>query len=1658
LFASAIIKAIAIVLLAAMKNANLKIKKVALFICPFSLLIFNTFARAQPIIPAADGTGTVVTPSGNRYDINGGSLSGDGANLFHSFGQFGLNEGQIANFLTNSTIQNILARIAGGDASLINGLITVMGGNSNLFLINPAGIVFGPNASLNVPAAFTATTATGVGFGSNWFNAAGTNNFSALVGTPNGFYFGAGVPGSIVNAGNLAVTPGQNLALLGGTVVSTGQLSAAGGQITVAAVGGDRVLRISQPGHLLSLEIATGGNFGNSQQTLNPVSLPQLLTGTGQNQAAGVAVADDGSVRLVGSGLQVNSGDVAIAANLSGLPQLNAGSANLWAAGNLALAGARLQTTGDLSLLGRDAVRVRDSAQNPFLAQAGGNLYIQGDRTIDILTQNAIGGLSLPPQFQSGGNLSLVSNGVISGDSHFVSGGNFSIRNLSGMPGNLVSLFDPIISSEGDVFFGDYTGVSLKVEAKGSIIAEDITITGPDIALGRENVSGDPDIAILTRSPALILRAGVANLLNPVSNSLGEDSIFTSPLLSSNLISVENISVGGPVIFSAPGSITTRDINGGQISLESREAGVIAGGRLTSSSTINIQANDNIILTSDISRADINGSISLNTVRGNIVTGSIDTGTSGAIALRAFGNVNFGTLQGSNVDITSNSGAVGVLTDANTIVPNTTPVNITATENINLIAFRDLTVGNLTAATVNASSSNGSVNTGAIATSGDVRIIAGQQINAGGITVNPAATNPVNPIIPTVNLDALTNITVDSINAPAARIALRATSNLKAGSLLGGSVDINSDRGNIAIGNTTSLGNINIIGSGNVNSGDLLGTRVNVNSTSGIIDIGRATATQNPVYLTAPLDVNSGDLRGVGVNVTSNSGRINIGNTDATTGNVSLTTSGNVNSGDLRGVGVNVASNSGSIDIGNTDATTGNVNLTAPLDVNSGDLRGVAVDVTSSRGTVSSGNISAAESVGILAANEIAIGRINVNPVVRVDRTSTVNLNAQNNISVASIDAPGGNVELATPGLVRVRGTFDQNGTPVSISTLGDTQPGTVTIRHGGGDVNPPTAFSVGDATANGTAGAIASNGVGTITQGQSFINSYTQGNSAIVTTNQPGTNPPDTNQPDTNQPDTNQPGTNQPGTNQPGTNQPDTNPPGTNPSGTNQPGTNPPGTNPPGTNPPPPSPRDRFPLDRGRFLFPDRNQPFSRQQRQNQNRISRDIGKPGDRMPPERMQFPRGIRNFIDSKIRDSVIQSAFRGDIGRNLEVGKISEALSLLDRSFSQEFGEYLGINISNELVSPEEIKKKLASVGAQTGTKPSLIYLFSQPEELNLMLITSCGEVVHKSVPAANRQELLKVVTQFRDEITKPGVRGTTSYLPSSQQLYKWMIAPLEDSLKKCQTDTISFVVDRGLRGMPFAALHDGQQFLVEKYNLSLMPSVNLTDTRYIDIRNSQVLAMGASEFSELNPLPAVPAEIAAISREWPGVSFLNEGFTLDNLKRQHQSRPFGIIHLATHGEFRPGVPNNSFIQLWNSRLRLDQLRDLRLNDPQVNLLVLSACRTAVGDAQAELGFGGLALQAGVQTALGSLWYVSDEGTLGLMSEFYQQLKTARIKGAALRQAQIAMLRGDVRLEGGRLRGLSRGEGVELPASLQGFADLKLSHPYYWSAFVMIGSPW
>ncbi|MGB7522281.1 MAG: CHAT domain-containing protein, partial [Spirulinaceae cyanobacterium] len=341
------------------------------------------------------------------------------------------------------------------------------------------------------------------------------------------------------------------------------------------------------------------------------------------------------------------------------------------------------------------------------------------------------------------------------------------------------------------------------------------------------------------------------------------------------------------------------------------------------------------------------------------------------------------------------------------------------------------------------------------------------------------------------------------------------------------------------------------------------------------------------------------------------------------------------------------------------------------------------------------------------------------------------------------------------------------------------------------------------------------------------------------------------------------------------------------------------------------------------------------------------------------------------------------------------------------------------------------------------------------QLELILVTASGEVIRRPLPNTTKAEVIRQAKHFRRTITNPFREA--AYIKPGQQFYQWLVAPLEADLQEREIDNLVFILDEGLRGVPLAAMLDGNQFVIEKYSVGLMPSLSLTDTNYVDVKKLKVLAMGADTFTEQNPLPAVPKELSLITKQlWSGKSYLNENFTLKNLKQARNQDPFGIIHLATHGEFKPGEPSNSYIQLWEQKLSLDSLRTLDWNNPSVELLVLSACRTALGSREAELGFAGLAVQAGVKSALGSLWTVSDDGTLGLMSSFYQQLKTAPIKAEALRQAQLTMLRGEVYLEDGQL--VSGDRRIALPDALADLGDQDLTHPYYWSGFTMIGNPW
>ena len=451
-----------------------------------------------------------------------------------------------------------------------------------------------------------------------------------------------------------------------------------------------------------------------------------------------------------------------------------------------------------------------------------------------------------------------------------------------------------------------------------------------------------------------------------------------------------------------------------------------------------------------------------------------------------------------------------------------------------------------------------------------------------------------------------------------------------------------------------------------------------------------------------------------------------------------------------------------------------------------------------------------------------------------------------------------------------------------------------------------------------------------------------------------------------------------------------------------------------------------------------------------------------------------------------NEVDRGGYESLIGSETESG----AVQAFEEAQAQYFSSQLGFDLYGKTPSIDEIAAALHEIYLLTGKKAIIHYVFALKNELETLTIfpksrTSAGlnrqltasktlvnlgpiAQADQSSPAirkstlVSREELEKTLDSFRDEITNPRKISRTTYLKPAQQLYEWIVAPIESELQENKIDNLVFAMDSGLRSTPVAAMHDGKQFLIEKYGVSLIPSFGLTDSRYRDVRNLKILAMGASDFTDQNDLPAVPLELAEILRgSWQGEKFLNEQFTVENFIEQNKQQDFAIIHLATHGEFQSGDISNSYIQFWNRKLNMNELRKLAeelgwnsASSQPVELMVLSACRTALGDEKAELGFAGLAVQAGVKSALASLWYVSDAGSLALMNEFYQHLNMTANKAEALRQAQLAMIRGKVQVEQGQLRGSDQ-EPLPLPDKLA-ISNVNFSHPYFWSSFILIGN--
>ena len=297
---------------------------------------------------------------------------------------------------------------------------------------------------------------------------------------------------------------------------------------------------------------------------------------------------------------------------------------------------------------------------------------------------------------------------------------------------------------------------------------------------------------------------------------------------------------------------------------------------------------------------------------------------------------------------------------------------------------------------------------------------------------------------------------------------------------------------------------------------------------------------------------------------------------------------------------------------------------------------------------------------------------------------------------------------------------------------------------------------------------------------------------------------------------------------------------------------------------------------------------------------------------------------------------------------------------------------------------------------------------------------------------------------------------------ARQLYDLLISPLQAELDQLGVTTLLVAADPGLQAVPLAALHDGRQFFGERYAFALTPSIGLTNLKIpVTPQGAHKLAAGASQFQGLAPLPLVPQEIQRVTQGAPAETFLNQSFTPSLLLDRLADGQINRVHVATHAEFLPGGPSKAKLFTGTEPFNLSrfaELRQRRSGEP-IDLITLSACRTALGDRDSELGFAGLALQAGARSAIGTLWYVDDVATSAFFVQFYRYLDQGLPKAEALQATRIAMARGQIRLQGDRILGPNGSILLEgLTPTQQRRVSDGLSHPFFWSGITLLGTPW
>jgi len=336
--------------------------------------------------------------------------------------------------------------------------------------------------------------------------------------------------------------------------------------------------------------------------------------------------------------------------------------------------------------------------------------------------------------------------------------------------------------------------------------------------------------------------------------------------------------------------------------------------------------------------------------------------------------------------------------------------------------------------------------------------------------------------------------------------------------------------------------------------------------------------------------------------------------------------------------------------------------------------------------------------------------------------------------------------------------------------------------------------------------------------------------------------------------------------------------------------------------------------------------------------------------------------------------------------------------------------------------------------------AVIYPIILPDRLETILKLPNQATLRHYVTKKPQNEVENTLELLQQYLKEPDRTNDVQKL--TQQIYSWLIQPLEAELGKTQVKKLVFVLDGALRNIPMAVLYDEKQqkYLIEKYALALTPGLQLLAPQPLQQERLNALTAGLSqsrkvEGKEFPQLDNVLLELNQIeSQVRRSKELLNQKFTKTNLQSQIKSNSFNVVHMATHGQFSSNL-EETFILAWDRLLKIDDLDNLlRTNDSQgandIELLVLSACQTATGDNRATLGLAGIAVRAGARSTLATLWSVDDRSTAALMSEFYKQLANTNLtKAEALQQAQLALWNNK---------------------------NQDWKRPYFWAAYVLVGN--